>query len=87
MTRQGSQIGLYVNDHYLASYSDSTYTGTRRVGIYASSGPESPVWLRYDDFTVWGTGYGAALADVGGDSLGVIAAPPELEANTVDAGQ
>jgi len=76
VTRDGSQIRLYVNDHDLASYADSTYTGTRRVGIYASSGPESPVWLRFDDFTVWGSGYGAASATASrSGEVGVMTVP------------
>ena len=76
VTRDGSQIRLYVNDHYLASYTDSTYTGTRRVGIYASSGSESPIWLRYDDFTVWGPGYGTASSTAGSTGeVGVITVP------------
>jgi hypothetical protein len=78
VTRDGSQIRLYVNDHYLASYTDSTYTGTRRVGIYASSGSESPIWLRYDDFTVWGPGYGMASSTTGrSGEVGVMTVPSD----------
>ena len=79
VTREGSQITLYVNDHYLDSYSDSTYIGgTRRVGVYAGSGSTSPVWLRYDDFTVWGGEYGMTSTSVnGGGDFGVVVAPPD----------
>jgi hypothetical protein len=66
VTRVGSQIQLYVNDHHLASCIDSTYSGTRYVGVYAGSGPESPVWLRYDNFTVWGQGHGTMAAGKSG---------------------
>jgi len=76
VTRDGSQIRLYVNDHYLNSCSDSTYTGSRRVGLYAGSGSTSPVYLRYDDFTVWGAGYGttSAIGD-GSGGIGATAFP------------
>jgi uncharacterized repeat protein (TIGR01451 family) len=78
VTRDGSQIRLYINDHYLDSYSDSTYSGTRRVGLYAGSGSTSPVWLRYDDFTVWGAGYGATSAiESGSGGVGAAVAPPD----------
>ncbi|UCC63103.1 MAG: hypothetical protein JSV36_20580, partial [Anaerolineae bacterium] len=78
VTREGSQIRLYVNDHHLASYTDSTYSGTRRVGIYAGSGSTSPVSLRYDDFTVWGAGYGTTSAtEADSGSVGVTDAPPD----------
>jgi hypothetical protein len=63
--RSGSQIQLFVNDRFPCSHTDSTYTGTRRVGIYAASGPESPIWLRYDDFTMWSTGQAARSASKG----------------------
>ena len=53
VVRDGANIRLYVNGHYLNSYSDSTYTGYLWPGLYAGSGSTSPVWLRYDDFTVW----------------------------------
>ena len=78
VTREGSQIRLYANDHYLASYDDSTYSGTRSVGLYAGSGSTSPVWLRYDDFTVWEMGYGVTSATEGGSgSVGATDAPPD----------
>ncbi len=76
VTRDGSQIRLYVNDHSLNTYYDSTYTGSRRVGLYAGSGSTSPVNLRYDDFTVWGAGYGttSAIGD-GSGGIGATAFP------------
>ena len=75
--RQDSQISLYVNDHYLTSYSDSTYTGSRRVGVAAISTGESPVWLRYDNFTVW-AGYGTTSATEGSSGgVGTAPAPPD----------
>jgi hypothetical protein len=76
--REGSQIRLYVNDHYLVSYPDSTYTGERMVGVIARSMSEAPVWLRYDDFTVWGPGHATMSVGVGeDDGVGVIAVPPD----------
>jgi len=78
VTREGSQIRLYVNDHYLVSYPDSTYTGERRVGVIARSTSVAPVWLRYDDFTVWGPGHATMSLGVGDDDgAGVIAVPPD----------
>ena len=68
----------YVSDHYLVSYPDSTYTGERRVGVIARSTSEAPVWLRYDDFTVWGPGHATMSVGVGDDDgVGVIAIPPD----------
>jgi len=76
--REGSQIRLYANDHYLVSYPDSTYTGERMVGVIARSMSEAPVWLRYDDFTVWGPGHATMSVGVGDDDgVGVIAVPPD----------
>jgi hypothetical protein len=76
--RQGSDIRLYVNDQYLASYTDSTFTGPRQVGVAGISTIEYPVWLRYDDFTVWGPGYGAsAVTEMGIGVPGAVAAPSE----------
>ena len=80
VTRAGSQIQLYVNGHYLDSYTDSTYSGTRYVGVYGGSGSTYPVSLRYDDFTVWGAGSGAMSAtggDVGG--VGATVTLPDLD--------
>jgi hypothetical protein len=77
-TREGSQIKLYVNGHYLTSYSDSTYSGSRYVGVHGRSGSTSPVWLRYDDFTVWESGCGTTSATEGGSGgVGMAPAPPD----------
>jgi hypothetical protein len=79
VVRNGSQIKLYVNGYYLDSYTDSTYTGTRYVGVYAEGGSVSPVWLRYDDFTVWAVGeYGtASVITDESSSIGVAVAPSD----------
>ena len=58
-------IKLYVNGQYLEGYTDSTFTGSRRVGLYAESEGHHPVTLRYDDFIVWSVG-GTASADADG---------------------
>ena len=68
VTRDGTKIKLYVNGHYLTTYTDSTYTGSRQVGIFGRSTSESPVWLRYDDFTVWTTGHASMAVSPGEES-------------------
>jgi hypothetical protein len=65
VTREGSMIKLYVNGQHLGGYTDSTFTGSRRVGLYAESEGHHPVTLRYDDFTVWRLG-STASADASG---------------------
>ena len=65
--RDSSQIRLNINDRYLVSHRDSTYVGTRNVGVYGASGPESPIWLRYDDFTVWSAASGGVFSAEEGD--------------------
>jgi hypothetical protein len=78
VTREGSQIKLYVNGHHLTTHSDSVYVGNPYVGVIGFSGPTSPVWLRYDDFTVWDVGYGTASATEGGSGgVGTAPAPPD----------
>ncbi len=78
VTRHVSLIKLYVNDHHLADYSDSTYTGSRLVGVAAISTAESPVWLRYDNFAVWGGEYGTMCVKAGGSGdSGVIVSLPD----------
>ena len=73
VTREGSMIKLYVNGHYLNGYTDSTFTGSRRVGLYAESEGHHPVILRYDDFTVWSVGSAASADSTGAVGIGASA--------------
>ncbi len=75
--REGAQIKLYVNGQYLTTYTDGTYTGARHVGVLGGSGPESPVWLRYDDFSVYGLDQSTVtLNALGLPGIGELRVPP-----------
>jgi hypothetical protein len=55
VVRDGGQTCLWVNGHHLVTHFDSTYVGHRCAGVMAGSSNVAPVWLRFDDFTVWTT--------------------------------
>jgi hypothetical protein len=50
--RDGSQIKAYVNDHYLTTVTDSDYTGSRRVGLFARTYSGTNVDARFDNFRI-----------------------------------
>lgn len=54
--RNGAQIKLYANGHYLTSANDSSYSGILRVGLAAISGDFANVDARFDNFRVWPLG-------------------------------
>ena len=55
----GSLIQAYANGQLLTSVSDSTYGGSRRIGLVVSTYSLSNVDARFDDFTVYPVGCGA----------------------------
>jgi hypothetical protein len=61
--REGNQITLYVNGHFLTSIEDGTYTGNLEVGLYAeSSGLD--VITRFDNFKIWQLDTTATVGEV-----------------------
>lgn len=56
--REGSAIKFYVNDQYLTTAYDGSYTGLRRIGLVAYSPLDSSVDVRFDDFTLYPTSCG-----------------------------
>jgi len=70
VTHQGSLIRLYVNGHRLAEANDSTFTGSRAVGLYGESEAEYPVNLRYDNFIVSSVGGAPSLNATGSGGAG-----------------
>jgi uncharacterized repeat protein (TIGR01451 family) len=51
VVRTGAMISLYANSQLLATLTDSTYIGTRRIGLVVNSG-SSPLDVRFDDFSL-----------------------------------
>jgi hypothetical protein len=60
--RDGNQIYAYVNDHMVASESDSSYTGKLYGGFYAEAGPNAPAVARFDDFLLNAAGTVTAVS-------------------------
>jgi uncharacterized repeat protein (TIGR01451 family) len=50
--RNGSLIRAYANGHLLTSVSDGSYTGSRHVGLIATSSSMPNLDVRFDNFTV-----------------------------------
>jgi hypothetical protein len=51
--RNGSLIKAYANDQLLTIVSDGSYTGSRRLGLIATSYAEPNVDIRFDNFKVY----------------------------------
>jgi uncharacterized repeat protein (TIGR01451 family) len=62
--RSGASIAVYVNDHYLVTVTDGSYTGLRRIGLVASPSG-SPLDARFDDFALYPAECGVSAASVG----------------------
>jgi hypothetical protein len=58
--RNGSSINAYANDQLLASVTDSTYTGSRHLGLVVFSYDQTNVDIRFDNFTVYPIGCGGS---------------------------
>jgi uncharacterized repeat protein (TIGR01451 family) len=61
--RDGANIAVYVNNKHLATVTDSSFTGLRRIGLYAGSG--SALDARFDDFSLYPASCGPSAAGVG----------------------
>jgi len=59
VARDGSDIVLYVNGHYLTTVTDSSFLGWLRVGLTASAYDDPNVDARFDNFTVFSVGSSA----------------------------
>jgi serine protease len=60
--RNGTQIQVYANGHLLDSVTDSNYTGSRYIGLTASTKTQSNQDFRFDNFIVNPTGCGTSDA-------------------------
>jgi predicted GH43/DUF377 family glycosyl hydrolase len=63
--RQGNNIAVYVNDHYLTSVTDGSYTGLRRVGLAAYSPSSGSLDARFDNFSLYPASCGPSAASAG----------------------
>ena len=50
LVRNGTSIVVYANNQLLATVSDSSFTGLRRIGLVAQSPDDSGLDARFDDF-------------------------------------
>lgn len=66
IVRDGSLIEAYVNGHLLSTVTDSSFLGSREVGLVALGGDTAPVDVYFDNFAVCpvdsGPGVGVAVA-------------------------
>jgi hypothetical protein len=62
--REGSSIAVYVNDHYLTTVTNGSFTGLRRIGLAAFS-YDNPLDARFDDFALYPASCGPSAAGVG----------------------
>jgi uncharacterized repeat protein (TIGR01451 family) len=62
--REGDSIALYINDQHLATVTDSSITGLRRVGLLAFSS-SSALDARFDNFALYPASCGVDAAGVG----------------------
>jgi hypothetical protein len=63
--RDGASIAAYVNNHYLTTVTDSSFTGFRPIGVAAYSPDNSSLDVRFDDYTLYPTGCGVSAAGAG----------------------
>jgi uncharacterized repeat protein (TIGR01451 family) len=69
--RNGSLIRAYANGHLLTSVSDGSYTGSRHVGLIATSSSMPNLDVRFDNFTVDPICGAASTALSGASAAGV----------------
>lgn len=81
--RQGANITVYNNNQYLAKVVDNSYTGLRRIGLFASSSNSGPLDVRFDDFSLYpascGVGAAGTTFEMGEPGAYEAPAPPGLE--------
>jgi uncharacterized repeat protein (TIGR01451 family) len=65
VVRDGANIAVYVNNQYLATVTDGSFTGLRRIGLLAESPSTGPLDARFDDFSLYPASCGAGAAGVG----------------------
>ena len=63
--RNGANIALYANDQHLATVTDGSFTGLRRIGLVAISPSSGPLDARFDDFSLYPASCGVSAAAVG----------------------
>jgi hypothetical protein len=80
IVRDGTLIQAYANGQLLESLEDSTYTGSRHVGLIASSYEQANVDARFDSFVVYPAPCGPFITSLGeaGECTPVQTAEPAL---------
>jgi len=63
--RQGSTVSVYVNNQFLTTVTDGSFTGLRRIGLAAYSPSNSGLDARFDNFSLYPASCGPNAADVG----------------------
>jgi uncharacterized repeat protein (TIGR01451 family) len=63
--REGANIAVYVNNQHLATVTDGSFTGLRRIGLVAVSPSSSSLDARFDDFSLYPASCGPSAAGVG----------------------
>ena len=66
MIRNGASIAVYANNQLLATVSDSSFTGLRRIGLVAYSPKDSGLDARFDDFSLYPASCGPSAASAAG---------------------
>jgi hypothetical protein len=65
IVRDGNSIAAYVNNHYLTTVTDGSFTGFRYIGLAVYSPSNASLDVRFDDFTLYTTSCGASAAGSG----------------------
>ena len=63
--RNGASIAVYANNQLLATVSDSSFSGLRRIGLVAYSPAASGLDARFDDFSLYPASCGPGATRVG----------------------
>jgi hypothetical protein len=50
--RTGAEISLYVNEHWLYTYKDTTHVGYSASGVFTVAGLDTPTDVRFDNFAL-----------------------------------
>lgn len=81
VVRQGSQIEAYVNGHLLSTVTDSSFLGSRKVGLMAGAGDTAPVDAYFDNFAVCpvDSAPGVGAPDMGQGIILRRGTPPTIE--------
>jgi hypothetical protein len=66
VVRNGSSIAVYVNNQYLTTVTDSSYTDLRRIALAAGSPSSGAIDIRFDDFSMYPVSCGPGVRSPSG---------------------